>query len=235
MHLLAQSVILRVRQAIGDRFDFVAAFDHIRKLDDLARAIDAPGLADRASILDAPVIVGGVAFYRLSFAAGELISDRFDVFSGRVYDMAVAWASAHARDVEATRRMFGLSEADAEAEVLRWARTVSASFRAVVETVNHLVAPIATEEPAKDSADGAGFGSIVALLVRECGHDATHWCFASTTDVVQALEGIARKHDVGREPGQPPSPNSYAAKSQIRFNRAAKEFEVWAKEKWPHE
>jgi hypothetical protein len=231
MHPLARVAVDRVRRRVGDRFDFYASFDWLRKLDDLARLIDSPPAADRAAALDAPVVVAGVAFHRLSFAAGELIGERFSLFRGREYDMAVAWASAHARDPAAIRRMYGLHAAEAAREVRRWARRVRASYEAVVTAVRNLVGTDIADTPAAD----VGFGSIVSLLVAEYGQDAEYWTFAPVAEIEQrlidrAIRSDHERREVARASKQAiaPDPDSYTARAQIRFNKAAQEFEAWA-------
>jgi hypothetical protein len=236
MHPLAKATALRVAVKIP-RFDVLEAFDHLRRLDDLARLIDSPPLADRAALLDAPVMVGDVEFYRLSYAASELIGERFSVFQGRVYDMAVAWASAHARDPDAIRTMFGLPAAGARREILDWARGIRASYAAVIEAVRELVG---TGDPADEKAPEIGFGSIVSVLISEYGQDAEYWIFAPIEEINQRLVDRAIRNDIERreiaaasKQAVAPDPDSYSARAQIRFNKAAQEFEAWALKRWP--
>ena len=238
MHPLAQVTVRRIADQ-HPRFDWYAAFDRIQTLDTLARQIEAPPPAEAAALLDAPVMLGGVAFYRFSAAALELSSTVFSDWDGRLFDLGIAWASAHARDPAAVRALMAADDRRARRTVLDWARGLSCSYDAVVAVLRSF-SPKSDAETAKD--DGADFGSVISALMQAYGQTAEYWTFCPIDEIKQRLADLATKAERERKAmakeakvAMAPEPDSWGFRAQVRFNKAARELERWAAQEFGDE
>lgn len=242
MHLLVQALVERIQRKVGDRWDWARSFDRLVRLDELARAIESPPATDAAAELDAPVVVDGIRFSRLSYAAEELIRERWSLLDGADFTIAVLWTHAHARNLDALRGALGTALPYAVKMLRAWARTVHASLPAAALAVRGLrMTSTATDEeptPKDKEKDQTGptWGSVVSLLIERYGGTADYWTFtASVEEVSQRLIDLSIRSEAERREmakssrvAIAPDPDSYTARATRRYNAAATAFEKWA-------
>lgn len=163
-------------------------WEDLIKLDSVAR--DQVDPSRRIDMLDAPISVGGLRFWRLSPAAMEVAfgsvvdwfeSDPQTCFYGILYCMA------HSRDRAGLAR---LSSPVRARRVLRmWTATLNSSpeaLQVVMETL--LPKPVSPDESTATTADaGDCLGRMTAILCREYGKDPDYWLYECSMDRIDAL------------------------------------------------
>lgn len=232
LHELTISAIQRARQQ-GGIVDPVEDFAAIADLDRLARACSDMPAESRLLFLDLPVIVGDVKLYRLSWGAIDWMVECAAVWfsdNGSLYDRAIAWAHAHARSPGAFRRC--ASRREAEAEIWRWSREISAPWQAVLAAVDELTSELSSKKDGTERKDRTRTSDapILESLIEQYGKTLDYWLWDISAAVFASL---LKAHQIridrlesasSTAHGKAPDPESHYVRATISFQRAAKVF-----------
>jgi len=226
MHILATRVV-RKALASGARIDPVEHFDLLTELDRLARATAEAPAHDRIAILDRPVVAGGVAFRRLSFAARAWIGEADEWFADDrdTFGLCVAYAAAHARDKAAFDA--AADPRAARTAVAAWSRTLTLTPEQLDAAVAAALRPLAPADvPPEPGAAPAALGPVLARLMRECGGTLDYWLWEVSDDALDAiLEAFRRSDEAEAKAAKcPPKDWMPGVRAFKAWNAAAKAF-----------
>ncbi|HMO52305.1 MAG TPA: hypothetical protein PKE26_11885 [Kiritimatiellia bacterium] len=234
LHLLARRVVDRVI-AQGGKLDALEHFGDLAELDRLAREMSNPPIAAELDLLDAPVVVDGVALRRLSWAAREWLADSaygWWADDPATLDLAYAWAMAHARNKRALQAVRH-NPAEARRIVREWAADTTANYDAILAACRFLSPKPKPRQERKADEPDPGVGPILLTLLTETNHPLDYWIFEAPAELVE--ETLARIHEnwradtarLARALGKDVAP--YVSKWHLaatrRFNDAAAAFE----------
>lgn len=229
LHELTIKAIRRA-QSQGGIVDPVEDYAAIANLDKLARASTELPIHDKIIFCDLPVCVGDVRLYRLSWAAMDWISycaSEWFCDDSVLYDKALAWAHAHARQPDVFRDCS--DKQSATKAIKRWTWSFSAPWICVLDAVDQLLAELPNKNTGKTESKSTT-ASFLDVLIETHGGTIDYWMWDVSVSAMLALtEAIQHRNDENEcaqitGSGKAPDPNSFMVKKTMEFQRKAREF-----------
>ena len=210
--------------------DPVEDYPAITELDRLARAATEPPIQDKLVFCDLPVCVGDVQLYRLSWAAMDWIaycaSDWFEDDSV-MYDKALAWAHAHARQPDVFRAC--PDKRSAEKAIKRWSWSFWAPWIQVMAAVDQLLDELPKNKSSKTESKTTTAG-FLDVLIETHGGTIDYWMWDVSVPAMLALTAAIHHRNESDDDsrrmgsGKAPDPMNARVRKIMKFQRLARDF-----------
>lgn len=186
----AAMFLASLEKETGKRLTLENDFADLYRLHELGEAMSHPGsAADEAHLLDLPVQVEGVNFWRLGLGSILWLNSLGQWFDedDPILTCAPFFAMAHARD---RQRFADLNSEDAvRSAINEWADALPVSVESL-ELVARELTPLESSIPSKP---GDGYGPVMSILLVEIGQDIDHWLWKASAETVEdVLDGLFR-------------------------------------------
>ncbi len=184
----AQLILAQLQSDHGITLDAVEDFGDLMELHRLGSNMASPGgVENTAALLDLPIILDGIKFYRLTFGASLWLQTTMDMWpeADMAHFGAVIFAMAHCREVDAFTKL--TDPARTRKAVIRWANKLQCGVPALEKIVHHLLPQTDTQE-GSDTA----YGPVMSMLLCEVGLTPRHWLWEISADMqCEIVDGIS--------------------------------------------